>query len=369
MAAIDRRLSAVLALALCATSARAEDRYSLSLHGYGDSDRLLVLHPRVSARAAIDEDTTLGASWDADAISAATIDVRTSASPHAFEELRNGAAFDLERALARGVRLGGGASGSISPDFGSITGTARLTLEDDSRTHTITLGASGSGSVVGRAGNQGLLGAVGDGWATGVTIGWSIVLGPELVLDLGVAGEHAGGMLESPYRFVWLYDAGDPGAHAAVPEALPDARTRGAARAGMRIALADRVFARAAYRLHADDWGVLGHTVTASLTVEPLDALRLSLDVRWLGQRGASFYRGRYETLPIVPTLRTRDRELASASTLGATLRAEVALGRIDDTDVALLADVDVAWSRMFDTPLLPERTAVSGGLGIALER
>lgn len=368
MAAIERRASALaltMLLALGSLTARADTRYATSLHGYTDSDSLEVLHPRVSARTDVD-DTTLGLSWDADIISAATIDVRSSASPRGFEEMRNGATLDIDHTLSSTVRLGASGTGSLSPDYDSATGSAHLSLEDAQHIHRVALTGTGSWSSVGRVGDQH---PTGEAWAAGGALAWTWILSASLVLDVAAAMEHAHGYLESPYRFVSIYDRNDPLARVGVPESVPDDRTRGSARVGLRLALSDQVFVRGSYRLHADDWGVLGHTVLGTLTYEPIPELRASLDVRYLGQRGASFYSGHYATLPTVPDLRTRDRELAPMSTMAAGLRLEVDVGHIDDLRVTLLGNVELAYTRYIDTPLLPERTAFTAGLGVALTR
>lgn len=372
MAATDRPLPAVHAVALAAVTlalasvtARADTRYAASVHGYTDSDSLEVLHPHVVARAAVD-DTTLSLGWDADVVSAATIDVRTSASPRGFSEMRNGLALEVDHAASSTVHVGAGAAGSLSPDYGSATGGAHLALEDALHLHRVVISGTGSWSSVGRVGDQR---AVGEAWAAGGSLAWSWVLTRDLVLDVSGALEHAHGYLESPYRFVSIYAAADPLGRVAVPEAVPDDRTRGAGRIGLRIAASDQVFLRGSYRLHADDWGVLGHTALATLTIVPVPELRASLDFRFLGQRGASFYSGHYATLPLVPGLRTRDRELAPMSTTAAGLRVEVDVGWVQDLRATLLADAELAYTRYIDTPLLPERVAFSAGLGLAFTR
>lgn len=367
MAATDPRVGlVVLGAGLFATlGARADTRYATSVHGYTDSDSLEVLHPHVTARTTV-EDTTFGLSWDADVISAATIDVRTSASPRGFSEMRNGFALDLDHAASSTVHVGASGVGSVSPDYASATGSAHLALEDELHIHRVSLSGTGSWSSVGRVGDQR---PVGEAWAAGGALAWSWVLTRDLVLDVAGAIEHAHGYLESPYRFVSIYAAGDPSGRVAVPESVPDDRTRGSGRVGLRLAASDALVLRGAYRLHADDWGVLGHTAYATLTVIPIPELRVSLDVRYLGQRGASFYSGHYATLPLVPDLRTRDRELAPMSTMAGALRLEVDVGTVEGLRATLLADAELAYTRYLDTPLLPERLAFSAGLGVAFTR
>jgi hypothetical protein len=356
---------ALVALAL-ASLARADERVAIDGHLYLDSDRLEVWHPHAGVQIDLDEELAVAASYDADVISAATIDVRTAASPRGFVESRHGLGVDLTAAPSSTLRYGVSASGSFAPDYASGTASARLAWEDDTRTHTVAVAASGSYAGVGRVGDQA---PVGDAWAGGASVAWTAVVSRAMVLDLALAGEHARGYLESPYRFVTIHDALDPTGSVVVPESLPDARTRGSARARIRIAPTDDLFVRGSYRFHADDWGVAGHTVSVEAAAAPVPELLASLELRCLVQRGASFYRGRYETLPDVPTLRARDRELAPTTTLGAALRLETRFAGPWNGEARLFLRGELLYTRLVDTPLLPERLAGVVGLGLSFER
>jgi hypothetical protein len=356
----------VAALAAASTLGRADDRVAVDGHYYVDSDQLEVWHPHASVQVDVDDGLTVSGSYDADVISAATVDVRTAASPRGFVETRHGLGVDLAVEPSPTLRFGAGASGSFAPDFTSATGGARLAWEDPTRTHTLSLSLSGSFSSVGRVGDQT---PVGEAWAGGASAGWAAVISRALVIDVAAAAEIASGYLESPYRFVTVHDAADPTSTIMVPEALPDLRTRGALRGRVRIAPIDELFLRGSYRFHADDWGVAGHTASVEAALVPVPDLSLALELRYLGQRGASFYRGRYETLPLVPELRARDRELASSTTLGAALRVEVVLPSFWEGTPRLFARGELIHARLYDTPLLPERLAGVVGLGLSFTR
>jgi hypothetical protein len=355
----------VLALALQAT-ARADDRVSIAGHYYTDSDELAVWHPQATVRLEASDELTLSAAYDADVVSAATVDVRTSASTRAFVESRHGIGADFTLEASRAVRVGGGVSGSFSPDYDSGSVALRLSVDDDDRIHTLSAAATVSYAVAGRVGDQD---ASGDLAAAGCSIGWAVVLSPEMVFDLVAAVEMQAGFLESPYRFVDVFARDDPRLRLAMPEAVPDERLRGSARMRLRIALSDDVFVRGAYRFHADDWGVLGHTADVELSVVPAELLTVTATLRFLGQRAASFYRGRYETLPLVPALRTRDRELAAQRSVGGGLYVELRLPEILGGDPAVFLHGDVTETRLFDTPLLRSRLAGIVGLGLSYSR
>lgn len=368
MAATERRArSLALTAALLALSSpgSADDRAGAAVFVHTDDDGLTVVHPVATAAASIDEATRTSARYDADVVSAATIDVRTSASPRGFEETRHGLSLGVERDFDRTTRGGASVAFSLAPDHRAESAGVSTSIEDDRRTGALTLSANVAHEEISRAGDAE---PMGDLFAIGGSLTWSTLLSSAIVVDLAAALEHQAGYLESPYRFVPIYVGGGQDA-VRVPEEVPDARVRGALRAGSRIALTSRLFGRVGYRLHGDDWGIVGHTIDASLTAEPLPGWLATVSGRFYGQRGASFYDGHYATLPSIPTLRTCDRELAGTALVAGGVR----IGREDVEWLGLLFSADVraelSFQRYFDTPVLPERTALTAGIGISARR
>lgn len=371
MAAIEPSRSGVggalaaVALAAWALGALADERVAVDGHYYLDSDQLEVWHPHASATVGLDDSTQLSGSYDADVISAATVDLRTAASPRGFEESRHGVGLDLAVAPSSTLRYGVSTSASFAPDFTSTTGAARVAFEDDARIHTIAATVTGSYSSVGRVGDQAPTGELG---AAGASVGWTGVVSEVFVLDLSAAAEVTWGYLESPYRYVTIYDAASVRT-LAVAERLPDLRVRGAGLARLRLAPTDEIFLRGSYRFHADDWGVLGHTAEVAISVEPSPEILVSLEGRYVGQRAATFYRGRYETLPEVPELRTRDRELAGSTTFSVAARLELRLPVVLEGQPAAFVRGELSHTRLYDTWLLPERVAGVVGVGLTFAR
>lgn len=366
MAAIDARRSLLaMAVAMLPLLARADDRASAGTYVYTSSDGLTVIHPSAAASFDLSEDTRIDARYDADVVSAATVDVRTSASIRPFEETRHGGSLALTQALARTAQLAGSYALSISPDYQSHTFGVGGRLEDDVRIHRVGLDLRGAYESVGRAGD---LAPAGEALALGGSASWTGVLATWLVADVGAALEWRHGYLESPYRFVAIYGVGSQSVR--VPESVPDDRVRAAISAQLRAALADAVFARASYRLHGDDWGIVGHTVDLSFTFELARGWLLTAGGSFLVQRGASFYRGVYPTLPMLPQYRTRDRELAPGFAASAIVALEAPIVDLPEGFRLLVrARAELIERRYFDTPLLPERIDVSTGLTLSAER
>lgn len=365
MAATRVQLVAPLLASLVAVSAQADDRAAAGVFVHTDDDGLTVVHPIASARAEVAPDTHVGARWEADVISAATVDVRTSASPRGFEETRHGLAFSVDRAFA--PTLAGTASGAVSwsPDHQAFAGGLRAAVEDDARTHTLSASVAFAHEEVGRAGDLETIGTLD---SFGGTLAWATLLSRVATFDLAIAAEHQRGYLESPYRFVPVRSSGGQD-EVRVAESVPDVRNRGATRAQVRVALSDGWFGRAWYRFHLDDWGVLGHTAELSVAAEPHPRWLVTVHGRFYGQRGASFYQAQYPTMPEIPSLRTLDRELAPGFYVAGGLRVEHELG--DLLGFTFRADLrgEVLRHRYFDTPALPERHAITVGLGLAAER
>lgn len=353
------RVGVVVLLLTCALTARADDRVSAGAYYYGDDDGLTVWHPFATASVDLDEDTTIDVAYDADVISAATVDVRTSASVRPFTETRHGAAVGVERQLARTLRASSGYALSLSPDYRSHSLGARLSLEDDERNHTVTFGLRGSYDRVGRVWQND---DVGDILTLGASASWAFLLSSEAVVDVSAALEYQRGYLESPYRTVPIY--GPSGDSVRVAEEVPDVRLRAAGRARLRFRPASWLFVDARYRLHADDWGVLGHTVDTRVSLEPHERWLVTLGGRFFTQRGASFQQRRYEmaTDATVPTLRTMDRELAESHALSGGARLAFSPGQLFGARTTIALRSRATWRLYRDTPNLRERVALEVG-------
>ncbi len=356
--------AAALVLAL-ASLARADDRASAGTYVYTDSDGLTVVHPSATASARLGEDTRAEVGYDADVITAATVDVRTSASVRPFEEVRHGARLGASHDLARTVSIAGSYALSIAPDHEAHGLGLGARLEDDDRNHRLAIDLRGAFERVGRAGD---LAPTGEVLALGGALVWTSVVSSWLVVDLEGALEWRHGYLESPYRFVTILGADRQSVR--VPEEVPDDRARAAVGARLRAALTDSIFARARYRLHGDDWGVVGHTVELEGSAQLARGWIVSAGGRLLVQRGASFYRGSYATLPELPLYRTRDRELAPGFAAAAGVGLEGLLAELPEGfRLVARARGELLYHRFFDTPLLPERVGVVAGLTLSAER
>jgi hypothetical protein len=356
----------LVAAVASALSVRADERFSGGMTIYANDDGLLVLHPAAGASGEVAEGWRVNANYEADIISAATVDIRTSASPRGYEETRHGVGMSLERALSSTARWTTGYVVSRSPDYLANTAMAGMEVEDAERRHTFAVNAAMAMDKVGRVGDVDWTGTL---WTAGATLSWSMVLSPRSVLDLAVSGELRRGYQESPYRFVPILEPDASISQVAVPESVPDVRRRFAARTELRYALAKNVFTRVSWRVHTDDWGIVGQTLKAAGSIELSDRWLLGVDGRFYAQRGASFYQGVYRTLPDLPQWRTRDRQLAPGWYVAGGCRARWTFARWWEGSWYLHVRTEVIHTRYIDTPLLPRRLGYVGGLSVVVER
>jgi hypothetical protein len=352
-------------LIIATESASAQDRVAAAIDVYADDDRLTVVHPSATARVAAGEDTHVGARWDADVISSATIDVRTSASPRGFEETRHGLGASVEHAVSRTATAAASYAWSTSPDHTSHAAAVTISVEDDTRTNAWSVRVGAAADTIGRAGDDE---AWGNATRVGATATWTSVISRSAVADLALSVEREAGDLESPYRFVPVLGPDEP-QEVRVAEQVPDLRWRAAGRGRIRLALGDAWFARASLRAHADSFGITGFTADAEGSVQAPGGVRLALGARAYVQGAASFYRGTDAGLPDVPALRPLDRELARSLALAARARADLDLGVLLGAEVHVAGGADLAWQRFFDTPRLPERVALSVGASVVVLR
>jgi hypothetical protein len=353
-------LIALLAIA-CTTRAWGSDRAASWLSIHTSTDGLTVISPQVAARGSV-RTVELQAGWDADVITGASVDVRTSASPRGYTEVRQGLALGTTWRPQAGTALAFRYTPSWEPDYESETFSASATDEWMGHRLTTIIGVRGSFDRIGRVGSSR------DTWRSldtgGLELGLGWVFSPRTVGHVTVETQLARGFQASPYRFVRVGGFG-------VPEQAPDARERFALAAGLRHALGRRWFAAASVRFYDDSWSVASHAEELDFSWAAVrDRVVVGASARFYGQSAASFYRSEYAFAPGgIPSLRTADKLLApSMSVLGA-MRASIAwrnLGLLDE--LRATAKLEIYEQRLFDFQALSSRAAVILSFGIAGE-
>lgn len=317
MAAIDgvRRLVALLARLLplagglaAIGSARAvdlpENRADLMLHGY-DGGGVRATGPALLVRKNLVDRVSLSASYYADIVSNASIDVVTQASP--YKETRNEYALGVDYAV-RDALISLGASTSREPDYQADAVSLDVAQETFGGMTTVALGFTRARDKVGRKDRGFFDNASHWRYRVGVTQ----ILTPRWLASVNVEGVADDGFLGSPYRAARVFGA-------FVPERVPRTRSSRAVKLRTVGEIAERRSVRVEYRYYWDNWDIRSHTAEVGYARHFGEQWLADAYLRYYTQRRALFYsdNAASETLYV-----SRNRQLGTftSTALGAKL-------------------------------------------------
>jgi hypothetical protein len=275
---------------------------------YADDDHVTVVSPSASMTALASPRVAISVDAEVDAVTAASVDVVTSASPRTVEERR------VELGVAARLRTSGptwftlGTRGSHENDYDALrthlTVRRELAQRNAALELSYVLGNDQATSVTDSAFRRTRL-------SHELELTASQLLGPRTVVDAIGDVMRADG-----------YHAGSPLAMR-MPENTPRVRASLAAALRLRHALTRRWTSAALYRFYVDDWSITSHTATGELYCRIKRSL-VGLSLRGYVQDGASFYRAHYDGMP---ELRTRDRTLGPMRSAHASLTVDTTVG------------------------------------------
>jgi hypothetical protein len=347
----------VVAIAIAAASTAAaqpadEPGAAASLRVYTDDDHVTVVSPAAAVRAATSASTLVAVDMTVDAVSAASVDVVTSASPLPVDEKRVelGVAGTYRAAEASWLTVA--ARGSHENDYDAVRARVDARHEVAQRNTALQVGYV-FGHDVARSASDAMFRATRQSHE--LVLVASQLLSERTVLDLIVDGTLADGYHASPYRDVLVAQAGSPLAMR-VAEQTPERRASVATAVRVRQSLGRSWATSGTYRYYADDWSIASHTLTGEAFWQTSRTLA-SLQVRGYVQSAAEFYRASYDGGDGVPALRTRDRTLAAMRTLHAAVTTDT---RLDDGDRWRgVASVGLMRLWFIDVPAQRDRNAV----------
>jgi hypothetical protein len=326
-----------------------EPAASATLRLYTDDDHVTVVSPAAGVRVMATPQTAITIDTTVDAVSAASVDVTTSASPRTVSEQR------VELGVLASYRIAGpswltlGVRGSHENDYDAARLRVGARRELAQRNATLSLdyvlSADRAGSVVdpmfsaSRTGHQ-------------VLAGITHLLDARTIAELIVDGRVEDGYFASPYRVVLVEQAGSP---LAMPlaEITPSSRLSIALATRLRRAFGARWATTATYRYYRDDWSIDSHTMLAELHRE-LPGWLFGLSLRGYVQDAAAFYRARYDG---VTPLRTRDRTLGAMRSAYAAFTVDHTLD--DDDRWHLVASAGALRFWFLDFPAQADRNAL----------
>jgi uncharacterized protein DUF3570 len=317
-----------------------------SLAMYTDSDKTTVVTSVVDGHVRLPVPVTLSAHALVDAVSSASVDVVSAATPR-FTENRIELGTSAQVGISLGTEATIGYTHSSENDWQSHAIELGASRELANKNAKLSLGVGVTRNRVGRAHDPSFEKALD---VVGAQLGIAQVLGKKTLLTVAYTLSHAAGYQGSPYRFITTMD------RIAAPESPPESRLRHAVTGRILRVLGRQNVVDAQYRLYLDDWGLLSHTAEVAFTRELTDQLSLRLRVRGYRQHHAEFYREAYD-LPM--RYMTVDRELSTFwDAMGG-----IKLGwRGDHWDLEVKADTSVY--RFEDYARLRGRVTIVTGAG-----
>jgi hypothetical protein len=350
---------AVLTAAAAAGPAAA-DEFVTKTQIYTDSDHTTVVSPLVRISKDAWRGGTLGASFVADVVSSASVDVVTNATTH-MTDFRREVSGSLTQRISE-TTLSGAYIFSNENDYTShnmALGVAQDLLQKNT---TLALGYGYSWNEVGRSGEANFH-CVGQPQGPcllqvhNIDATWTQVLTPKTLMQAGYSFQYALGYQASPYRFVHTESG------VTVPETDPDRRARHAFVLALKRHVASDSALEASYRFYFDDWGVMSHTAILQYTID-FERVTLRLRERFYYQNGASFFQSQY-TDASSPYI-TADRELSTFFANVAGVKLIFKLDRLF-AGLSLEAKADVFYYYYVDFIPLPYRVGGNLEAGLSL--
>lgn len=349
------RLQLIVAVCLgcVARVGSADGNATAMLRVYADDDHVTVVSPSASASFDAGPRLQLVTAVAADAVTGASVDVVTSASPATIHERRVEGTMDATAEVTRIASAGARVIVSHENDYDSlhaaVHGAIELAKRNTTLAGTYDEGFEAAGSVV----DPGFH----DHRRTHRAVGTlTQILDRQTYLDLVLDLSLTHGYQASPYRSVILEDPASS-AILRVSEVTPRTREAAAASARIRRAIGDRWAIHASYRFYLDDWELRSHTASVDVLTERPGGTRLAAGLRAYVQDAAFFYRESYPDAG--PALRTHDRTLGAMASAAIHATVDRPLG-----EVRLVADLGVMRMWFFDFAPQRERTAVTLSLG-----
>jgi len=377
------RVGSLVVLAVIATSgvhrgATAQTsgdlRIAARVETYADSDRTRVIRPRASIDAAASDRTRLAATYTADVVSSASIDVVTRATQRISDDRHEITGTVTER--FGDDRVSVGYAFGTEADFRSHSGTIAFSRPTDSRELGLLVIRAGLGHAT--------IGTVADPdfervlWTANASASFTRVVNAELLIRAALELANLNGFQSSAYRTVRLgdwtavrSDGSDPaagewvfsGVTATARERTPDERFR----ARMSFDLVQSIGAGFAVALsfasYADTYRILAAEVSPEIRYEPRRALLFRLGGRAYAQSGAWFWRRRYENTTDTDGFVTDDKELGPMRSYEIHLAAQIPVRTF-----RLEARIEGDFFRYTEFTLLPEKRALVASIGVAYQ-
>ncbi len=264
---------------MAAVSLRAatlpEDRVEAMYHRY-DGGGVVVDGPAMAIRRHITNDVSVGAEYYVDSISAASVDVVTSASPYSEQRTETGMTVDW---LYGATLMGATYTHSTESDYESNNYGLAVSQDIFGGMTTVTMGYAHGDDTVMRNDTDFEEPIDRDDFRLGLTQ----VLTPTLLATVDYEAITEEGYLANPYRSARVLGA-------QVPEQYPGTRTTQALSVAGLKSWDEDTAVSAGYRYFTDTWDVTAQDIELGATRYLGNRWVVDLSYRYYTQNGASFY-------------------------------------------------------------------------------
>lgn len=271
------------------------DRAEAMFHVY-DGGGVRATGPALLVRKSLADRVSASASYYVDAVSNASIDVVTTASP--FKETRNEVGLGLDWAV-RDALLTVSASRSDEPDYTATSVGLDVAQDVFGGMTTVNLGFSRGQDDVLKV-TDAEFADTARHWQ--YRVGVTQILTPNWLMSANVEAVADDGFLGSPYRAARVYGA-------AVPERLPRTRSSRALKLRGIGSVSDTASVRGEYRYYWDTWGLRAHTAELGGARRLAGGWLADAFVRLHSQNSALFYS---DNATEETTYITRNRQLSA---------------------------------------------------------
>ena len=260
-----------------------EDRADALYHSY-DGGGVEVNGPSLLVRKAFGQNVSVSAKHYVDAISSASIDVVTTASPYAEERTETSLGIDY---LAGESTMSLNVTTSSENDYEAKTYAFGINMDMFGDLTTVSLGYSLGQDEVGKTGQADFSAEVD---RQSYRVGLSQILTRDWRMEFGLETITDEGFLNNPYRSVRYLDPANPKGYSYEPEVYPRTRTSNAVSIRTSYHLPWRAALKGEYRYFTDTWGIRAHNAEIGYTHPVGDHWTVDLSYRYYTQTAADFY-------------------------------------------------------------------------------
>lgn len=299
-----RHLAALLGGVLAASGARAadlpEDTAEALFHSYNGGG-VSANGPALLVRKRLADKVSLSASYYVDAVSNASIDVVTTASPYREQRNEYGLGMDY---VYRDAKISLAASTSRESDYTANRFGLDVTQETFGGMTSISMGFTRGDDQIGKTGAPEFA-DVATHWQ--YRLGATQILSPRWIMSANAEVMSDDGFLGSPYRIARVFGA-------AVPEKTPRTRSARAVKFRLLGDLNARDALHLDYRYFWDTWEVRAHTAEVGYSRHFGDQWLADASLRYYTQTKALFYTDNAST---ATTYVSRNRQLSTFNSVG----------------------------------------------------